>query len=316
MARVVLVDPLTLLGKEVRDRAAEILGPGHDVRLVAADPQQAGTLTDLGGAAAVVTGSGKTPAETLEGTDLAIFCGDAADAPEFIAAMAPGSTAILFGAEAAGTPIVAGVNDERAGAGTLLSPPAAAVALAHFAAAVRELGLEELIATTILPASEHGDAGLHEVFEQTRAIVAFTAQPPATVFGRQLAFNLLPLVDGGAGIEAALRAVLGDSPAVRVQSVQGGIFHGVSLSLALRFVTDPGEEAIRQALAAHPPIESFDEPAVLGPIDSAQSDGLLAGGLRRDPRDARLYWLWAALDNLTVGGAINALRVARSVLGS
>ena len=47
-------------------------------------------------------------------------------------------------------------------------------------------------ATLVLPASLHDDAGLEELFEQSRQIIAMRERRRAKVFGAQLAFNLLP----------------------------------------------------------------------------------------------------------------------------
>ena len=315
LARVGLIDPLTLLGKEIRDRFGEEMGTAHDVRLIAAAPEAAGTLTEVAGAAAVVTTLGDRTEGALEDIDLAILCGAAEAVPGILAGLPRSATAIHFAAEEPGRPVVAGVNSAGDDPSVLLSPPAAVVALAHLAAALRPLQLVELTATAILPASDRGEDALQELFEQTRAIIGFTTQPPSPVFGRQLAFNLLPLDDAGTALEAALRAVLAGSPAVHLQAVQGNVFHGVSLSVALRFAADPDEEEIRAALAAHPPLEWFDDPSSLGPIDAARSEALLAGTLRRSSSDTQTYWLWAAIDNLTIGAAINSLRVARAVLG-
>ena len=92
------------------------------------------------------------------------------------------------------------------------------------------------------------DAGLEELFEQTRQIVAMTRRTATPVFGTQLAFNLLPAPLPADPLAAQLGAVLGASPAaVALQVLQGGIFHSVSASLWVRCAEPPSPQAIRKA---------------------------------------------------------------------
>jgi aspartate-semialdehyde dehydrogenase len=69
-------------------------------------------------------------------------------------------------------------------------------------------------------------------------------------------------------------------------------------------------QAIRKALAGNPHIETAEDPKHLGPIDSAASDKVLVGAIRKAPD--RGFWLWAVMDNLTRGGALNALEIAEA----
>jgi len=92
----------------------------------------------------------------------------------------------------------------------------------------------------------------------------------------------------------------------------------------VRLADAPDPARLRAALAGAPDVElraaeglrsaAAEKPIVrLGPIDAAQSERLLVGELRPDPRHAGGYWLWATLDNLTAGGALNALAIAGAV---
>jgi aspartate-semialdehyde dehydrogenase len=56
-----------------------------------------------------------------------------------------------------------------------------------------------------------------------------------------------------------------------------------------------------------------DKPRLLGPIDAAASDKVLFGTVRKDEAAGGL-WLWAVMDNLTRGGALNAIEIAEALL--
>jgi len=216
------------------------------------------------------------------------------------------------------------VNLDQAQAGSVLvSPHAGAVALARlvhpFGAAVRSVA-----ATILLPVSAIEEEALHELFEQTRSILAFAAPPPSPVLGGQLAFNIVQGRDVAAEVVDPLVALLGPQVEISVQTLLGGVFHGVAVSAYVRLDDGADPARLRAALADAPDVELRAEtlrtaaaakPVVrLGPIDAAQSERLLVGELRPDPRHAGGYWLWATLDNLTAGGALNALAIAGAVV--
>jgi len=50
----------------------------------------------------------------------------------------------------------------------------------------------------------------------------------------------------------------------------------------------------------------------LGPIDAAATDDVLLGHLRSESPGS--YWLWSVMDNLTRGGASNAIAIAEALL--
>jgi aspartate-semialdehyde dehydrogenase len=308
---VAILHPTTLLGKELRE-TIEARHPDWELRLLSSREDEIGTLTEIAGAAALV---GRYEPERLEGVDMALFCGAIADSRPLLAELPATTTGMVLSFDATvedGLPVVAGVNDEAAwGHRILLSPHPAAVLLAHLLHALRSLQPEEATATLIQPVSMRDDAGLEELFESTREIIGMTRRSPTPVFGTQLSFNLLPVPLPADPIAAQLHAVLGGPP-VALQILQGAIFHSVSASLYVRCADRPSPQAVRKALSAHPHLEAFDKPRHLGPIDAAASDKVLFGNLRKDEATGGL-WLWAVMDNLTRGGALNAIQIVEAV---
>ena len=316
MTTLALVHPTTLLGKELRERLERRRKLWDELRLLTTNEEEAGTLTDVRGAAAMVRG---IEAEDLEGVDVALFCGPMAANRRVLAALPSETTAILLSPDATrgdGLPVVAGINLEEATAGrTLVSPHPGAIALAHLLYPLAPLHLESAVATLIQPASMHEEEGLDELFEQARRVVAFADQKPTAVFGHQLAFNLLPAAGGGDHLVGHLTALLGEEVDLALEVVQGGVFHAFAASVYLRFQSDPGLPAVRAALERHPEVRLAKTPDRLGPIDAAASEQVLVGHVHPDPRHPGAYWVWAVMDNLTRGGALNALLIAEAVLG-
>ena len=248
MSAIAILHPSGLLGKELRETLEARHPEWSDLRLLSSREEEIGTLTEIAGAAALV---GRFEPESLAGVAVAFFCGEMADNRPLLAELPEETTAIVLSYDATvedGLPIVAGVNTAEAHGGrVLLSPHPGAVLLAHLLHPLRRLALAEAVATLIQPASMRDDAGLEELFEQTRQIIAMTRRTPTPVF------------------------------------------------------------------AAHPLLEQADKPRHLGPVDAAASDKVLLGAVRKDEATGG-FWLWAAMDNLTRGGALNAIEIAEAVV--
>jgi aspartate-semialdehyde dehydrogenase len=303
-----------LLGKELRQTLETRRRDWSDVRLLSTHEDEVGTLTEIGGSATLVT---RYEPDSLQGVDLAFFCGPMEVNRPILADLPAETIAIVLSLDATledGQPVVAGVNTSVAGAHrVLLSPHPAVVLLAYLLHPLRGFSPEEAVATVIQPASTRDDAGIEELFENTRQIVAMTRRIATPVFGTQLAFNILPSPLPADAIASQLQAVLNGPPPVSLQILQGGVFHSVSASLYVRCAMDSSPQAVRKALAASPILEAADKPRLLGPVDAAASDKVLFGAVRKDEAGGG-FWIWAVMDNLTRGGALNAIEIAESLV--
>ena len=223
---------------------------------------------------------------------------------------------------------VAGVNDgELDGASLVVSPSAAAVALAPVLAALGgEAGIESVTATVLEPASIRGRAGVKALAgEAARLLNGQPAEP--SLFPQQLAFNLLahPVSAGEAGwsgeelrLERELRAVLNDEAlAVHATVVQAPLFFGQAI--ALRVVTRepldaPRARALLEALPALELVEGEGSEAAPSPTTDAVGEERVLVGRIRAERSGRGLDLWLASDNVRVGGAANGVQIAGQLL--
>lgn len=316
MSAIAIVHPTDLLGKELTETLERQSKQWREIRLLSTQEDEVGTLTDVAGAAALVT---RYEPESLHGASTIYFCGPIAANRPLFKDVPPDATAVVLSPDATpedGTPVVAGVNSEAARPGQIsVSPHPAVVLLAHLLHPLRGLAPEAMAATVIQPASMFGKAGLEELFDQTRQIVAMTGRQPTPVFGAQLSFNLLPTTADALPLAATLSqvlgGVLGGTAPVALQVVQGGVFHSVTASLYVRFGGNATVQGLRKAFNAHPYLEVADHPKHLGPIDAAASDKVIFGAIRKDPAGG--FWIWAVMDNLTRGGALNAIEIVEGL---
>jgi len=316
MTRVAIVHPTTLLGKELREALGRRPGLGLEARLLSADEEEIGTVTEAAGAATFVD---RFDPDLLGDEAVVFFCGEIQSDRPLLAAMPPGPLSVLLSRGAGtgdGRVEVAGEGIDTPTSGPVVSPHAAVVGLVHLLRALAPLHPREALVTAIQPASQYGQAGIEELFGETRGILAFSGARKHPVFGRQLAFNLLPAPEEeGETLGGQVAAALGTgAPDCRVRLLQGSAFHGVALSVELGFAKPVVVRDVSGLLAADPAVETVRASKRLGPIDASASEKILVGDVRAEA-DGRV-WIWAVLDNLTVGGVLNGIALAERRLGS
>lgn len=306
---IAILDPTTLTGEELRQGLAQRKGVADRIALLTTEPDEADALTESAGEPALVRLLG---AAALQGIDLIFVCGSIETARSALAGAEAGATVILLSVDADvddGIPVVAGINDERIHPGaTILSPAPTVIAVAHLLHPLRDLNPTEAVATAIQPASTRGNAGLDELLDQTRKLLTFQQREKSSLFGGQMAFNILPAV--APRLTEQLASVVDAPQDLALTILQGSVFHSLSVSLYVRFSHDPGIDAVRDALRAAAVLELVDEASSLGPIDAAARDEILVGEVIPNLSPAAGYWIWATMDNLTRGGALNALEIA------
>jgi aspartate-semialdehyde dehydrogenase len=322
MTVLAILRPSDLQGQELKERLERRTGLWDELRLLSTDETEVGTLTEVRGGAAMVQ---RFEEGDLEGVAVAFFCGPLAAHRPLLERLPQETTGIVLSLDAGaadGRPVVFGVTGPPPTAGEgLVSPHPGALLLTHLLATLLPLGVGRAVATLLEPASLSGRAGLDELFEQTRAILAFSSERPQAVFGRQLAFNYYPPLPAPTHLAPLVAASLGRELPLAVQVLQSGVFHGIGASLCVGLERDPGLEAVRRALASDPAVdlqapERAAEEGEPSPVEAAAREEILVGSVRAEAGEPGSYWIWAVMDNLTVGGAVNAVDLAEAVLAS
>lgn len=325
MTRLALLAPETLLGRELKESLERRRDLWTDLRLLTLEPEEEASVSDLDGEAVLVR---PLDAEALADVDLLVAPGGSLEGINLEATLPAGVAVLAVSPErpvAGGVPVVTGVaaalpDLDAEARRILVSPRPTVVALALMLDPLRRLGLERAVAFVLEPASDRGQRGLDELLEQSRRILAFHSELPTEVFGRQLAFNLLPDADPAAdpdgGAAADLRKLLGGEATVSLATASAGVFHACTLSVHVRLADDPGSEKLAEALSGAPHLSFVQAPTRLSPKEAAGRDDLLLATARPDPAEPGAWWLWGVMDNLTRGGALNALGIVEALFGT
>jgi aspartate-semialdehyde dehydrogenase len=167
-----------------------------------------------------------------------------------------------------------------------------------------------------VPASEQGQEGLDELYQQTVGLLNFS-EVRREVFGAQLAFNLLP--EAGEIGERARRETsrilrLGRG-ALTVAALRAPVFHGHAVWLHLELAERRSPEELSAALEASDWVSLAGEHGSATPLDFGGEARVLAAPFLEDGTGKGGVWLWAGCDDLTGGSAGNAVGIASACRG-
>jgi aspartate-semialdehyde dehydrogenase len=326
---IALVGSDSLLAREFRDMVATGNAP-LELRLIAAEGEQEGTLTRVGDEPAVV---GRLNAASLSGADAVVLAGSSDSSQKALKLLGdpPAATVIdltyaaeeLPGARLR-APLVEDATPQGDGIHVVAHPAAIAIALflrrLHAAEAVRRSVIQ-----IFAPASEQGAGGIEELQQQTVSLLSFKTMP-RTVFDSQLGFNVLArygeeapvsLEQSELRIERHLASLLASEseepvPMPSLRLLQVPVFHGYGFSAWVEFENPPEMESLEQALAAGS-IEvrggDFEPPNI---VAQAGQDGISVGAISPDRNHFGAAWFWFVTDNLRLA-ADNAIAVARQL---
>jgi aspartate-semialdehyde dehydrogenase len=243
----------------------------------------------------------------------------------------------------AGVPlVVAGVNDQALAQhqGIIANPNCSTAQLMPVLKALHEAaGLKQVTVSTYQSVSGAGKAGLDDLMDETEHNLGDTCPAPHCVrpsqferknFKRPMAFNLIPQIDSFIyedGLEAGYtkeelklihetRKILNlpdlaiTATAIRVPVLVG---HSEAVTVALE---RPLSVAETTALLAKTPdvvvATSYEDYHT--PRETAGTDPVYVSRIRRDTANpATGLHLWVVSDNLRIGAALNAVRLAESL---
>ncbi|QEC47457.1 aspartate-semialdehyde dehydrogenase [Baekduia soli] len=203
-----------------------------------------------------------------------------------------------------------------------------------------EFGLRAMVATSFQAAGGAGQKGMDELMEQVPGLLADPlalqrrgAEAAATVtdtpvFGKPLAFNVVPLLgtDTGNGytdeemkLQNESRKILGiEDLAVSPTCVRVPVMVGHSIEVRAQFEREPTVARALEVMGAHEGVELDDVPT---PLEWAGRDPVAVGRVRLDLGDPFALNLFVVGDNLLKGAALNTVQIAellheRGLLGA
>jgi aspartate-semialdehyde dehydrogenase len=284
--------------------------------------------------------------EALRGVDLSLSAAGASIARGFVREAAAAGTVCIdkssaFRMEPDVPLVVPEVNPEALeGSPRIIAVPNCTTIVAMMALAPlhRVAGLRSLVLSSYQAVSGAGRDGTRELAEQVEKLhdqveelgrPDVDALPVGDIFGKTMAFNVLPKIDsfaedGSTGEEIKTvnesRKILGIPDLdVAATCVRVPVPVGHSVSLFARFSRAMTPEEARSLLDDAPGVELRDDPAngvYPSPLEAAGRDDVLVGRIRQAPDHDDALLLFACGDNLRKGAALNGIQIAERLFST
>jgi aspartate-semialdehyde dehydrogenase len=278
--------------------------------------------------------------EALDGVDVSFSAAGASVARAFLPAAAEAGTVCIdkssaFRMDPDVPLVVPEVNPEALeGSPRIVAVPNCTTIVAMMALAPlhRAAGLRFLVVSSYQAVSGAGRDGTRELAEQVQKLHGqvedlghpdLDALPTGEVFGKTMAFNVLPKIDafeedGSTGEEVKTvresRKILGlPELDVAATCVRVPVPVGHSVSLLARFDQAISPDEARELLRGAPGVELRDEPSAdvyPSPLEAAGRDEVLVGRIRQAGDHDHALLLFACGDNLRKGAALNGVQIA------
>ena len=230
--------------------------------------------------------------------------------------------------------VIAGVNnyDLKKHKGIIANPNCTTAQLMPPLRVLHDLaGLKRVVVNTYQSVSGAGKSAMDELTKQSKEAlskdlpwkVSTNVQPP----NKKFAFNVVPHIDvfcedGYTKEEVKVinesRKILGlPNLKITCTAVRVPVYVGHSESVNVEFEKPVTRKQIVEALQVMPLIEVIDNPAnneYPMAIDIAGKDPVYVGRIREDRSCPNAYNFWIVADNLLIGAALNAVRIAEELL--
>ncbi|MEE4204128.1 MAG: aspartate-semialdehyde dehydrogenase [Halieaceae bacterium] len=189
------------------------------------------------------------------------------------------------------------------------------------------VGITRINVATYQAVSGTGKAAIEELARQTAQLLNGQGAK-ASVYPRQIAFNVLPHIDtfqdnGYTREEMKMvwetRKIFGDeSIQVNPTCVRVPVFYGHSEAVHIETRDKLDAETARQLLSAAPGVTVMDEQVDGGyptPVsDAAGKDDVFVGRIREDISHPLGLSLWVVSDNVRKGAALNSVQIAERLV--
>ncbi len=215
-----------------------------------------------------------------------------------------------------------GMGEQR---GVICAPHAISIVLTNILHPLDQaFGVEWISVTVFQPVSDFGDEGIEELHQQTVNLLNF-AEIPKNIFGRQLAFNVIPAfmvgrrrlernVDSFIGKEVA--HILGWNPGrLSIRMFLTPVFHCHSFSIHITFKKKPSEDDLLNRLMKLNLVRfAAKDMNGMTPVETAGKKEIFVSGLSGDGLASSGFWLWLVSDNLLSHAALNGVKIAEAVI--
>ncbi len=184
-------------------------------------------------------------------------------------------------------------------------------------------GLSRITVTSLLSASAHGKKAVDALAGQSAKLLNGIPVDEEDFFGRQLAFNMLPLLPDREGsvreerrIVDQVRKILQDEGLmISANCVQSPVFYGHAQMVSFEAMRPLAAEEARDAFARGGDIELSEESEFPTQVGDATGNARLSiGCVRNDYGMPEQIQFWSVADNVRFGGALMAVKIAEKLV--
>ena len=189
-----------------------------------------------------------------------------------------------------------------------------------------EFGIKRVDVATYQATSGAGKKGMEELINQMRAVFNFKLEEEVAkkeAFAHQIALNVIPHIDkfmdnGYTKEEMKMvnetNKIMHTEIAVSATCVRVPVLRSHSEAVTIHCEKDVDVEVARKVLNNFEDVEVMDDPAKNEypmPIISTDTDITYVGRIRKDIFDSKILHFWVVADQVRVGAATNAVRIAK-----
>ncbi|ELO1629608.1 aspartate-semialdehyde dehydrogenase [Salmonella enterica] len=184
-------------------------------------------------------------------------------------------------------------------------------------------GLSRIAVTSMLSASAQGKKAVDALAGQSAKLLNGIPIDEDDFFGRQLAFNMLPLLPDREGsvrqerriVDEVRKILQDDGVMISASVVQSPVFYGHAQMVSFEALRPLAAEEAREAFSRGEDIvlsEETDYPTQVG--DASCNPQLSIGCVHNDYGMPEQIQFWSVADNVRFGGALMAVKIAEKLV--
>ncbi|EDM5927382.1 aspartate-semialdehyde dehydrogenase [Salmonella enterica subsp. enterica serovar Dublin] len=184
-------------------------------------------------------------------------------------------------------------------------------------------GLSRIAVTSMLSASAQGKKAVDALAGQSAKLLNSIPIDEDDFFGRQLAFNMLPLLPDREGsvrqerriVDEVRKILQDDGVMISASVVQSPVFYGHAQMVSFEALRPLAAEEAREAFSRGEDIvlsEETDYPTQVG--DASGNPQLSIGCVHNDYGMPEQIQFWSVADNVRFGGALMAVKIAEKLV--
>ncbi|EJD3029637.1 aspartate-semialdehyde dehydrogenase [Salmonella enterica] len=184
-------------------------------------------------------------------------------------------------------------------------------------------GLSRIAVTSMLSASAQGKKAVDALAGQSAKLLNGMPIDEDDFFGRQLAFNMLPLLPDREGsvrqerriVDEVRKVLQDDGVMISASVVQSPVFYGHAQMVSFEALRPLAAEEAREAFSRGEDIvlsEETDYPTQVG--DASGNPQLSIGCVHNDYGMLEQIQFWSVADNVRFGGALMAVKIAEKLV--